>query len=63
MPYEPPFRITRLSHEFCFSSIQRPNDGDWIQFPPCLERVGDVLVMPYGRQALECMALTMRMQD
>eukprot|EP00952_Eustigmatos_sp_NYUAD-ZCMA_P009500 39225-Eustigmatos_ZCMA.PRE.1 len=59
----PPFRVTRLSHEFCLSSMQPGHETDYIQYIPCLERVGGVLVLPYGRQDLEAMVFTMGITD
>ena len=56
-------QVRRVSQEFCLSSLTRPNDCDRIQFVMNLERVGDILILPYGRQDLEPMVLTTAMTE
>jgi len=47
---KPPFRITRMSPEFCFQSDQDSEDCDSIQFVTGMQRVGesDTITISYG---------------
>jgi hypothetical protein len=58
MNREPPFRVLRLSNEFCIASATRPDVCDSIQFVMSIEREGDQLILPYGRNDVEAMVLT-----
>lgn len=58
-----PYKIQKLSHEFCFSSMDRQEDCDRIQFINDIERVGGVLVVGYGRWDLEPMIFTITIEE
>lgn len=58
-----PHKILRISHEFCFQSLAREDECEAIQFSPEFERVGDVLLIPYGAMDLEAIIFTVELSD
>jgi hypothetical protein len=63
MSMDPPYRIVRVSPEWCISSLTRPNDCEAIQFITSIERDGSVLILSYGANDLEARVLTVRLED
>jgi hypothetical protein len=63
MSMKPPYRILRVSHEWCIGSLVRPGDCEAIQFVTSIERDGGVLILGYGANDLEAMVMTLRVDD
>lgn len=59
----PPFRITRVSSEFVFSSLTNDGDGEAVQFINTIERVRDTLVVSYHAHDCEARVFTISLGE
>lgn len=63
MSDKPPYRVLRVSNEWCIGSATRPAACDSIQFVMNMESDGEMLILPYGRNDVEAMVLTMPLEQ